>query len=151
MKIKYLKAKHWLLMSMGGLLGITLGCERPDMYGCPCTIFRVKGVVVNEDGNPIEGIGVGSKPMTQTDPGGVVMPGIEYRDTTDSEGRFDVSYMDFPDRENIKVDFHDIDGEQNGSYALKEVNVSFQGAEFHNQSATREIEVTLQQYPSENN
>ena len=151
MKIKYLKTKHWLLMSLGGLLGITLGCEQPDMYGCPCTIFRVKGVVVNEDGNPIEGIGVGSQAMTQTDPGGVVMPGIEYRDTTDSEGRFDVSYMDFPDRENIKVDFHDIDGEQNGSYALKEVNVSFQGAEFHNQSATREIEVTLQQYPSENN
>ena len=35
MKIKYLRTKHWLLMSLGGLLGITLGCERPDMYGCP--------------------------------------------------------------------------------------------------------------------
>lgn len=142
MKIKYLKAKHWLLMSLGGLLGITLGCEQPDMYGCPCTIFRVKGVVVNEDGNPIEGIGVGSKPMTQTSSDGVVMPGIEYRDTTDSNGQFDVAYEDFPDVKNIKVDFHDID--ENGYYAPKEVSVSFQGTEFHNQSATREIEVTLQ-------
>lgn len=35
MKIKYLKTKHWLLMSLGGLLGITLGCEKPYMYGCP--------------------------------------------------------------------------------------------------------------------
>ena len=33
MKIKCLKLKHWLLVSLGGLLGITLGCEQPDMYG----------------------------------------------------------------------------------------------------------------------
>ncbi len=35
MKIKYLKAKHWLLMSLGSLLGITIGCEEKYMYGCP--------------------------------------------------------------------------------------------------------------------
>ena len=35
MKIKFLKAKHWLLLSLASLLGIALGCEQPDMYGTP--------------------------------------------------------------------------------------------------------------------
>ncbi len=148
MKVKYLKLKNWMIVTAGSLLGVHLvGCEgvpEPDMYGSPETTFRVKGTVADADGHPIAGIGVGSFDMSQTGPDGVVVPGIDYRDTTDAEGRFDVSYRDFSDTETIRVDFHDIDGEQNGSYRPQVENVSFRGAEFRNQSATREIEVTLQ-------
>ena len=145
MKIKYLKLKNRLLVSLAGLLGLQLGCgkEPKDMYGCPCIGYNVKGSVVNEERQPIPGIGVGSRDMS-TSENRVVMPGIEYHDTTDAEGRFDVTFFDFPDVSSVKVDFWDIDGELNGSYEHQDVNVSFQDVEFYNQTGIREIQVTLQ-------
>ena len=42
MKIKFLKAKHWLLAALMGLMGVATSCtveygtlEPEDMYGCP--------------------------------------------------------------------------------------------------------------------
>lgn len=39
MKIRLLKAKHWLIVTLMGMLGLS-SCEKPcekqlDMYGCP--------------------------------------------------------------------------------------------------------------------
>ena len=59
MKIKYLKLKHWLLVTLGGLLGIsTVGCNTSCEYGTPEACYHVKGIVTNSKGEPIEGIGV---------------------------------------------------------------------------------------------
>ena len=35
MKIKYLKLKNWLLVTLGGLPGLPVGCTLPMEYGSP--------------------------------------------------------------------------------------------------------------------
>lgn len=118
-------------------------------YGCPEASYRIKGSVTDSEGNSIEGIAV---MRYSWDSEGNPLPEPNYMDTTDADGRFEVyikrydAYMD-----NIDVDFHDIDGEQNGSYADTTVSVSFQGAtftggdgEWYEGEATRTINVTLQ-------
>lgn len=81
MKIKYLKFKNWLLMSVMGLFGLT-AChsskeaaqnqvkndepapevkprgEMALMYGVPTMNFVVKGKVVNTEGKPVKGMQV---------------------------------------------------------------------------------------------
>ena len=84
MKIRFLKFKDWLLMSMMGLLGLTAcnsakkvaeepvagnepdsienpvprGGEMALMYGVPTMDFVVKGRVINEQGKPVKGMQV---------------------------------------------------------------------------------------------
>ena len=72
MKIKYLKLKNWLLVALGGLLGVNLvGCDKGLIpaaeYGCPMSNYRVKGVVTDQNGNPIEGILVAQTGRTDAD------------------------------------------------------------------------------------
>ena len=96
MKIKYLKLKNWLIVSLAGLLGINLGCSKVDEYGCPEATYHVKGTVVNEEGQPIAGINVGI-------------------DTTGSDGSYNVTLSGFP-RQPLSLYFHDIDSMENGFY-----------------------------------
>ncbi|MBR6844818.1 MAG: hypothetical protein IKM79_06965 [Bacteroidales bacterium] len=43
MKLRFLKAKHWLLLTLLGWMGVAVSCtekygcpeDGPDMYGCP--------------------------------------------------------------------------------------------------------------------
>lgn len=35
MKLRLLKAKHWLLITLMGLLGLSSCEKQKDMYGCP--------------------------------------------------------------------------------------------------------------------
>ena len=35
MKTRFLKSRCRLLLTLASLLGITIGCEQPDMYGTP--------------------------------------------------------------------------------------------------------------------
>lgn len=74
MKIKYLKLKNWLLLSLGTLLGLQMGCgkdhnEEPisGMYGCPEGTYHVMGTVVNEEGEPVAGINVSHLDTTGVD------------------------------------------------------------------------------------
>ena len=85
MKIKYLRLKNWLLVSLGSLLGIQVGCSKisTEEYGCPERYYRAKGTVVNEEGDPIPGIGV-QKTRDWENRGGE----WAYVDTTDADGRF---------------------------------------------------------------
>ena len=115
MKIRYLRLKHWLLATLGGLLGLTVtGCIPGCEYGCPEATYHVKGIVTDEQGVPIEGIGVHEITQWNDDEGQHQMMG--YGDTTDKDGRYslDLQYA-FP-RQPITVDVHDIDGTANGSY-----------------------------------
>ena len=147
MKIRYLKLKNWLLAAIGGLLGFSMNSCHPTEYGCPCFDFQVKGTVMNATGEPITGIGVGRYECEEEIDGNVMtLPEIGYYDTTDADGRFDVHFGNrWPESQTIKVDFWDIDGEQNGRYRHMDVNVRFNDPEFQNYTATREIEVTMQQ------
>ena len=147
MKIKYLKLKNWLLVSLAGLLGINISCDTAEEYGCPEASYRVKGTVVNEEGEPIAGIGVGRGYLSAS-----IVHDEDWRffDTTDADGKFDVltGYQDIDNL--VPIDFHDTDGESNDLYSDTTVQVSFKGVPlagghgWYEGEATREISVTLQ-------
>ena len=92
MKIKYLKVKNWLLLSLASLLGINISCTMKEEYGCPEADYRVKGTVVDEQGAPVEGIGVMKRYETHVNR----VTQYSYADTTDAEGRFDVKQSNSP-------------------------------------------------------
>lgn len=118
MKIMFLKVKKWLLVTVGGLLGLssvncTLSCE----YGCPEADYHLKGTVTNENGVPIEGI------VLQNN----MQWGVEECDTTDKGGNYSLYYHNvFPDLP-IAVDVIDIDGEENGSYKDTVISINTEG------------------------
>lgn len=131
MKIKYLKLKNWLLVSLGALLGINLaGCDEEwgtEEYGCPQGTYRVKGTVTDVNGTPLAGIGVG---QVYTESGGVVLPDMRFLDTTDADGRYQVGFMAFPD-DRVEVNFVDLDGQENGLYRDTTITVSAPQSAFH--------------------
>jgi len=139
MKARYLKLKNWLLVTLGGLLGVNVvGCDKSQSmaceYGTPETYYHVKGTVINEQGRPIPGIGVGER--TQWNEEGDSLQLMGYRDTTDAEGRYKVDYnYAFPGQP-LSLDFHDIDGPENGSYkdtvvTIPTDNVQLSGGDGH--------------------
>ena len=119
MKIRYLKLKHWLLASLGSLLGVSLvGCDSAVEYGTPEATYHVKGIVTDTDGNPIPGIGVMEYRDWNTDEGVT-----RHGDTTDREGSYEVTYSYAFPGQSVSVDFHDVDGAQNGRYRDTTVTV----------------------------
>lgn len=138
MKIKYLKLKNWLLVSLSGLLGFNLSCVRVDEYGCPEANFNVKGKVTAPNGTPIPGIQV-------------EMDSYGPRDTTDADGQYSVTSMSFPQTQTFNIAFSDIDSIENGLYKNDTVPVTFQRTEitggdghWYEGSATKTLNVTLQ-------
>lgn len=135
MKIKYLKLKNWLLVSLGGLLGLQVGCDKVPIspaaaeYGCPEGRYHVMGTVVDENGAPIAGIGVGRLYLRHEDG----KPVYESLDTTDADGRYNVRVFGLPDIE-AEVPFDDIDGEQNGHFRDTVVTVTASRDAFHGAS-----------------
>lgn len=135
MKIKYLKLKNWLLITLGGLLGISMtGCNTSCEYGTPEACYHVKGTVTNEKGIPIEGIGVQEIKQWNDDEGQLQM--IGYVDTTDADGRYSLDFEYAFPQQPISLDFHDIDGATNGNYndtvvMVKTEGVSLQGGNGH--------------------
>lgn len=138
MKIKYLKLKNWLLVTIGGLLGINLvGCEKifntACEYGTPEATYHVVGTVTNADGQPIPGIGVDRyNPWNEE---ADTLMSARYRDTTDANGRYGITYNMFPG-ECINIGFYDTDGTENGSYQDTNVtivtnNVNLVGGDGH--------------------
>ena len=138
MKIKYLKLKNWLLVSLAGLLGINLSCVGGEEYGCPEARFNVKGKVTDPNGTPIPGIQV-------------EMGSYGPRDTTDAAGQYSATLMSFPETQTFEIGFTDIDGTENGLYKNDTVPITFQRSEltggdghWYEGSATKTLNVTLQ-------
>ncbi|MCR4660361.1 MAG: radical SAM-associated putative lipoprotein [Bacteroidales bacterium] len=142
MKIRFLKLKRWLIMGAAGLLGINLGCDGNGYsdivceYGVPEAEFEVKGRVTNRNGEPIRGI---------------VATMAETTDTTDADGRYDLTSTVFA-RADVDVEFKDVDGPENGQYADTTINVSFTDAEYEGASgnwymghASRTVDVELRE------
>ena len=52
MKIKFLKFKNWLLLSMASIFGLQVSCVEPepdppeDLYGCPEVEYDEKDCVI---------------------------------------------------------------------------------------------------------
>ena len=129
MKIRYLRLKHWLLATLGGLLGLTVtGCIPGCEYGCPEGVYHVKGSVTNEKGDPIEGIEVAQA----YDSAGIRYVMSEYSGlgTTGPDGRYNVSLHGLPDQE-AAIGFRDIDGDLNGHYRDTIITMSVPREDFH--------------------
>ncbi len=131
MKIKYLKLKNWLLVSLGGLLGFNLAsCDDfpygTEEYGCPMGVYHVKGTVTDVDGNPIEGIEV----VQAYDSAGVRYVMTEHLGTAGPDGRYDVNIYGMPNYESA-IGFRDIDGEQHGRYRDTIISVSAPRSAFY--------------------
>ncbi len=141
-----------ILMSLAAL-GFATACsdvkdeEEPTCeYGSPWVTFSVKGKVTNEAGEPVKGIDVGLEDDYQS----------AGRFTTNENGEFVIeqgsTFGIKPNGTEILV-FTDIDGEENGSYETKEVEVSFvrnediPSGDWYNgdYTATEDVEVVLRE------
>lgn len=95
-----------LLYILLGLLGLT-SCDHfgTAEYGCPNVSFSLKARVVDEAGNPIQGIEVRTEDGKR----------FEYNTGfSDYEGNIDAYGGFWPGVQNQKVQFIDVDGEANG-------------------------------------
>lgn len=129
MKIKYLKLKNWLWITLGGLLGINMLCKVATEYGAPESVYTVKGQVTNPESEPVSGIGISMINYyndTANNREWIYTP-VAY---TDSTGRYDISTTDLPYRDTMYVCFFDIDSSENGQYADTMVMASFKEATF---------------------
>ncbi len=103
--------------SLLGLLGIAVyGCDGigRGMYGCPFSDFEVKGQVVNEAQEPLEGIVVTPTPE-YFESGKITIDDIGeggYEAVTDKDGKFTIKIQTtgFPD----SLFVVDVDGAENG-------------------------------------
>ena len=96
--------RSWALAALA-LLGFGTACNEDEqilaMYGTPNVDYRVQGRVTDLEGNPIEGIEVRGKDGLKS-----VLSG--------ADGSFDL--RDNGQKDNLTLNFTDIDGPQNGSY-----------------------------------
>lgn len=141
MKIKFLKLKNWLLMSVMGLLGFG-GCKstapaaKPEeparpapreeirlMYGVPTMNYMIQGEVRDAEGNPIGDIRVNMLERNMAISGDSIHGDPErvqqYLDNTavvtDSQGRFSIQNSGIP-QEEVRLLVRDVDGETSGDF-----------------------------------
>lgn len=151
MKVKFLKLKNWLLVSVMGALGLS-GCQchkktvkteaEPEtievrdrgevrlMYGVPTMNFQLRGKVTDADGKPISGIKVN---MLER---GMEVQGTELQGdpervkeflentavTTDRKGNFELKNSGIP-QERVRLLVRDVDGTDNGSHQDRLIEV----------------------------
>ena len=138
MKINYLKLKHWLLVSLAGMLGINVtSCVME--YGCPMADYNIKGKVTDPNGNPVSGIKVDMIGFSST--------------TTSDDGSYNMNTRVEPyyPAETVDIAFVDIDSTENGLFKNDTVPVVFQYSEFtggngrwYEGSITKTLNVSLQ-------
>lgn len=143
MKIKILKLKDWLILSLMGLMGFS-SCQShkqlaaPEqepgpapkpreeirlMYGVPTMDYRISGQVKDASGKPVKGVAVNMLERGLNDTADTIygnqdnirryLNNTEVR--TDDKGRFLISTQEMP-RESVRVLVRDTDGEANGEY-----------------------------------
>jgi putative lipoprotein (rSAM/lipoprotein system) len=142
MKVRFLKLKSWLLMTVMGALGLS-GChshkqlaepeevqprvkERQEirlMYGVPTMNYRISGKVHDAQGKPVKDVRVnmlehGIEATADTvygDPENVKNYLESTSVRTDKKGRFVIEQSTTP-REEVRILVRDVDGASNGAY-----------------------------------
>ncbi len=148
MKNKTLKKSIWyyLLGMLGFQSCVSFGGAE---YGVPQATFNINGVVnSHKTEQPIADIKV------------LMQKYHEYSDTsfvasvdsafTNEKGEFALSFIDFPAEQEYILQFIDVDGEANGSYAAKDTSVVFNDPQYtggdkswYSGEVTKSIEVKL--------
>ena len=145
MKIRYLKLKNWVLVTLMGALGLS-GCKchkklaepeaEPDtievkdrgemrlMYGVPTMNYMIRGQVKDTDGRPVRDIRLNmlERGMAVTDSGRLdgdpeaVQSWLDGTEVrTDKDGRFELRSSGLP-QEQVRLLVRDADGKENGEY-----------------------------------
>ncbi len=115
-KTGFLKKQNALLSLLMALLGFSTACEQAvDEYGAPYATFEVNGKVKSAAETAIEGIQVTMNGQTIF---------------SDTSGNYSISTQAFPTNQTLVLEFKDIDGSLNGSYAPKDTIVEFIDPEF---------------------
>ena len=141
MKVKYLKLKNWLLVTVMGALGMSAcQCHKeaaksesekaPEvkpreeirlMYGVPTMNFMIRGQVKDADGRPVKNIRVNmlergmevKDGQLQGDPDRVQQWLDGTAVATDKNGRFEIQNSGTP-QEEVNLMVRDVDGQENG-------------------------------------
>lgn len=152
MKVKYLKLKNWLLVTLMGALGLS-GCHchkklaEPEqdaepvevrdrgemrlMYGVPTMNYQIRGQVRDAKGKPVKDIRVNmlERNMTTTaegtlegDPESVDRWLEKTEVRTDKKGRFEIKNSGLP-QEQVRLMVRDVDGKENGEYKTRMVEL----------------------------
>lgn len=148
MKIRFLKLKNWVLLTLMGALGVA-GCksaskvsepEEPAqpmprdeirlMYGVPTMNYMIRGQVRDADGRPIKDLRVNMLERNIEVDGDKVVGDPrrvqEYLESTsvstDKHGRFSIEGRDLP-QERVRLLVRDVDGDKGGAYQNKVVEV----------------------------
>ena len=159
MKIRILKLKNWLLMTLVGALGLSAchstknaatpqPAEEPQvdtpkprdpvvvMYGVPTMDFVVKGRVIDEQGKPVKGMQVilvnqtvDIAPDHMDEDNPFVQDYIEHSSDTTDAEGVFECHVKDVPVEFQRVIIRDVDGDKNGRYKDQMVEVSFAEAE----------------------
>lgn len=155
MKVRYLKLRNWLILSIMGLLGLS-ACrstkeastvtEDPNvpsqpqprseialMYGVPTMNFVVKGKVTDPQGKPVKGMQVIIANQSVDIDADRIPDDNPYlnrylesaSDTTDANGNYECHVTDTPSKVQ-RIIVRDIDGAKNGSYQNELFEVEFE-------------------------
>lgn len=136
MKKKLIKISNAVLTLLLSALGFSAcgSSTQIDMYGVPSADFVISGKVTDSENNPIKNVQIAT--VTDTT-------------KTDSEGKYLLEIdRGFP--ADLKIEFKDIDKEENGSYETKQVVEKFKSSDFvggegdcYKGEATRTVDVKL--------
>ena len=151
MKVKFLKLKNWLLVSLMGALGLS-GCHchkkvaqsetEPEppvvrdrgemllMYGVPTMNYQIRGQVKNAKGRPVKDIRVNmlernmdvENGQLQGDPEAIGRWLEGTEVRTDKKGRFELKSSGLP-QEQVRLLVRDADGKENGEYKNRVVEM----------------------------
>ena len=138
MKRLLIKVTNSILASIMGLFGFTScherGLNKPE-YGVPHADYTVKGSVIDEvTEEPIAGIRVGYSPVEWDEDAFGPEPEYHWEPDTyvisSANGGFTLTGSFFNEGKNaiLPVYVEDIDGEENGSFQAKKVEVDFKDA-----------------------
>ena len=135
-KIKYtcLKKYNAFIVFLISFLGFASSCDilgGKAMYGTPSADFIVKGKVEDTDSkNPIVGVKMEmSREMNSKN--GKVFVDVGSSFSVESTGKYEVTdNQAFPEDQNYKIKFRDIDGVQNGEYEPLDTTIIFQNPKF---------------------
>ena len=156
MKVRYLKLKNWLLVTVMGAFGLsachchkevtkTAPEEAPEvkpreeirlMYGVPTMNYMIRGQVKDADGRPVKNIRVNmlergmevKEGELQGDPERVQQWLEQSAVKTDKNGNFVISNSGLP-QEEVKLMVRDVDGQENGEYKSQLLEMKVQQAD----------------------
>ena len=143
MKVKFLKLKNWLLVTVMGAMGLSsCHCHKqlaepepsPEpavrdrgearlMYGVPTMNFHIRGQVQDAQGNPVKDIKVNMLERNmevkdgalQGDPDAINNWLESTAVKTDEKGRFEIQNSGIP-QEQVRLMGRDVDGKDNGDF-----------------------------------